>query len=149
MGAKQGWMEWLFGTGKEKGPEIPRPSEMAGGHRGVAMGDRAAPDRSAENVAQWEQLTGNEVEDFVLNGKPFPVHSSNVAGFKYDLKRQVLTVSFLAKRGRPGGVYEYYDVTPQEAIHMAKALSKGSAVWDTLRIRGTRTGHRKKYRRLQ
>ena len=142
---QQGWLDWLFGRGpKPKGPTPPKPSEMAGGHRGIAMGSREDPDRSAENIAQWQQTTGDEVERFVLRGEVFPVHSSNVEWFRYVIKQQVLYVGF-----KGGSEYIYYNVTPQEAIQAAKYQSKGSFVWDYLRKRGSRRYHKKPYRRIR
>lgn len=141
--AERSWWEWLWGRKLPEAPKV-RPEEMAGGHRGVAMGDRASPDLSPENIARWEQLTGNEVEDFVLRGKVFPVNSSNVTYFRYDIKQSVLFVGF-----KGGSEYAYFHVTPQEAVQAAKYQSKGSFVWDVLRKRGSARYHRKPYRRTR
>ena len=46
--------------------------------------------------------------------------SSNIARFKYDDARQVLTVEF-----KLGGVYEYFDVPPGISEQMQAAASKG------------------------
>ncbi len=50
------------------------------------------------------------------------------------------------QRGGPGPVYDYYNVPPQVFEQIASATSKGRAIWDKLRIRGTIYGHRYDYR---
>ncbi len=124
---------------------VRRSKELAaGGHRGIAAGDRDRPDFSAENIAKWQQLTGNEVEDFVYHGQKFPVHSTNVSYAVYYLDKQAMEVEFL-----DGSAYLYEDVTEDEAIGFAKAQSKGGWVWDNLRVRGSRTQHRKKHSKIR
>ncbi len=142
---KQGasWVDWLFGRKPPKVPRIPE-SEMAGGHRGVAMGSRAAPDRSAGNVANWEQLTGHEVENFAYSQVKLRLHSSNAAWAQYNHHDKELDVGF-----NNGGVYRYSNVDVREAIAFIKAASKGSWLWDNIRVRGSRTGHKKPYRKLR
>lgn len=137
---QKGLWEWLFG---EKKPERLKPSEMAGGHRGIAMGSRDNPDRSAENVAKWEQFTGNEVEDFVYGGKLVKVHSSNMAFAKYDHEKEEMIAGF-----KNGGIYSVTPITPKEAVSFMQASSKGSWWWDRIRIRGTKNGHRKTVRQI-
>jgi hypothetical protein len=119
---------------------------MAGGHRGIAARDLrpGKQDFSEENVSKWEQLTGNEVEDFVFGGVAILVHSSNVSQLQYDYKKNVLTVAF-----KNGSVYEYDNVTPPEAVRFIQATSKGGSVWDLLRVRGSRTGHQKPFRKIR
>jgi hypothetical protein len=135
---EKGFWDWLLGRETDKGPKVPDPSEMAGGHRGIAAGDLrpGRQDLSAENVAQWEQLTGDEVERFVVGGERMNVHSTNVQFFQYNLKKQELTVGFKAKGRHPASVYVYSDITPQLAIRAAQAQSKGGYVIDTLVGRG-------------
>jgi hypothetical protein len=141
---EQSLVNWLMGR-KPKPPRLS-PSEMAGGHRGIAARDLrpGKQDFSEENVSKWEQLTGNEVEDFVFGGVAILVHSSNVSQLQYDYKKNVLTVAF-----KNGSVYEYDNVTPPEAVRFIQATSKGGSVWDLLRVRGSRTGHQKPFRKIR
>ena len=141
---EQSLVDWLLGR-KPKPPRLS-PSEMAGGHRGIAARDLrpGKQDFSEENVSKWEQLTGNEVEDFVYGGVAFKVHSSNVSQLQYDHEQNILTVAF-----KNGAVYAYSMVTPAEAARFIQATSKGSTVWDILRVRGTRDGTQKPYVRLR
>ena len=41
-----------------------------------------------------------------------------------------------AKRSRPGPLYRYFDITPEQFISFLDEASKGSWVWDHLRVRG-------------
>lgn len=145
---QKGFWDWLFGEGKPKGSKVPDKSEMAGGHRGIAAGDLrpGKQDLSGPNVSKWEQLTGDEVERFVVGGEKMYVHSTNVRSFRYVLKQQVMYVEF-----KDGSEYVYYTVTPQEAIRAAQYQSKGGWVWDTLIGRGWKKGKgppRKAYRKI-
>ena len=47
-----------------------------------------------------------------------------------------------------GGKYLYSNISREEALSFATAQSKGSWVWDFLRIRRTKHGHRKPYVRI-
>ena len=127
--------------GVERLPTMPglggkRPGKVVG-HRGVATG--LPPD-----VSKHEILTPTESEEFVYKERILYVHSSNVNSAQYFLDRQALQLTF-----HGGGVYEYSNVSEQEAINFAQALSKGKWTWDSLRVRGSRTQHRKPYRRIK
>jgi len=127
-----------------KSPKVRKSREsLGGGHRGVAIGSRAAPNYSAENVAKWVALPGDQVEKFVYEAEPFFVHSTNVQMMQYFIEDQSLLVEF-----RDGTAYKYENVTEDEAIQAAKAPSKGFFVWDNLRIRGTKLGHKKPYKKV-
>lgn len=95
-----------------------------------------------------EQLLKDPVNRFVqqaekiTNGRDFS--SSNVQWCQYEIERNTLTISF-----QDGSVYEYYGVFPQEAKSLFQSRSKGTWVWDNLRIRGTVYGHRKQYTQIQ
>ena len=94
-------------------------------------------------------------KDPLLTGEMIRVQSSNVHSIGYgwngaNPKAGTLKVRYLAKqRGAPasgrGALYFYYDVPPQMFIAFQKAQSKGRWVWDHLRIRGTVSGHQKRY----
>jgi len=127
-----------------KSPKIRKSREsLGGGHRGVAIGSRTAPNYSAENVAKWVALPGDQVEKFVYEAEPFFVHSTNVQMMQYFIEDQSLLVEF-----RDGTAYKYENVTEDEAIQAAKAPSKGIWVWSALRNRGSKTSHKKPYSRV-
>lgn len=81
--------------------------------------------------------------------------SSNVYSYRYDLEAQMLWVRYRApgpadsEGGRafvPGPLYEYRNVNLGEYMALMKAPSKGTWVWDNLRVRGTVAGYRKPYK---
>jgi hypothetical protein len=76
--------------------------------------------------------------------------SSNVWAFGYLFNEGALYVRFANKSSDghptgPGPLYRYQGVTPDQFLSMLNAGSKGSWVWDNLRIRGTISGHQKDY----
>ncbi len=85
--------------------------------------------------------------------------STNVYSFGYDYQSAILYVRFLAghegRRDGPGPMYSYSMVTPEEFLQLYKVKNghsgeggrstPGTWVWDTLRIRGTISGHQKDY----
>lgn len=85
----------------------------------------------------------DDIDEFVHWGKKLFVTSSNVQAAQYDQSELTLLVWFL-----DGSLYQYSGVTPHEAISFATAPSKGLWVWQTLRISGTKDGHRKPYIRI-
>lgn len=134
---------------KPKGPEVtprgeagfPKPAGRVEGHRGLGIGSTTEPDLHPE---KWERLSGDQVENFVYHRAVLPVNSTNVAHVQYDIEKHILIVTFLG-----GGQYSYSNVSEQEAINFAQAGSKGAWVWDRLRIRGSKTGHQKPYRKIR
>lgn len=112
-------------------------------HAGMGIGSRERPDMSAENARNWAFIGERDVVDFIYRGKPLSVHSSNVRVFQYDISKKELFILF-----KNGGKYVYSSIDPREAYQIIKHWSKGVAVWDYLRIRGTRYGHRKPYRKV-
>lgn len=66
--------------------------------------------------------------------------SSNVAHIQYAIKDDLLVIRF-----KDGSTYGYEPIFPQEAASLFKSASKGTWVWDNLRIRGTSLGHKKHY----
>lgn len=98
-----------------------------------------------------------KVSDPLLTGEMIPVTSSNVHSIGFTIDPEVpeigtLKVRFLQehKRGEKtkvgGAQYEYYNVATELFEKFRRASSKGKFVWDTLRIRGTVSGHRYDYR---
>lgn len=138
----------LRGIFRRKKPSAPRLPTMPGlgnkrpgrvvGHRGVATG---IPQDTDED---HEILQPSETEEFVYKERILYVHSSNVNSAQYFIDQQKLILTF-----HNGGIYEYGSVSEQEAINFAQALSKGRWSWDNLRVRGSRTAHKKPYRRVK
>jgi len=146
VGKITGALGGAFGRGRQRpATQLPRRQRVLG-HRGIAARDLrpGKQDLSAENVARWQLLSGDEVERFVYDQAPLVVHSSNVRLVQYFLDAQQLMVEF-----RRGAAYLYSNVTEQEALALAQAPSKGGFVWDYLRVRGSRTAHQKPYVRLR
>lgn len=98
------------------------------------------------------------LDDFtigLLTARFYPVTSSNVhsIGMRIDHpenKFGALFIRFLGgegkKRSGEGPVYEYARVPVDLFREFLAAASKGKFVWDHIRIRGTVTGHRFRYR---
>jgi hypothetical protein len=83
-------------------------------------------------------------------------NSSNVHSFGYDMDTGYLYVRFNAESGGPGSLYRYSGVAPEEFLTLYAVRSGGGGkkshrygpgewVWDHLRIRETKSGHRKDY----
>jgi hypothetical protein len=86
-------------------------------------------------------LTGQHTAD-VLDGIYYPVRSSNVAAIQYYPDISELMVEF-----RSGAAYMYSDISRDEVVAFAAALSKGKFVWSYLR--GRIPGeHIKPYKRI-
>jgi hypothetical protein len=137
-------------------PKLKEPG-WAPGHRGVAAGNwrerEEKRDRGEEMFTQaershWQAMGDDEVTAFLEEGRPIHVHSSNVLWIQFIKDTNKLIIGYKSKGQRAGGVYEYSQVRPDEARFFIQTGSKGSAVWDKLRIRGTLRGHQKPYKRL-
>ncbi len=83
---------------------------------------------------------GDLASNFVYGGQPIYVQSSNVDTVQYNIEDNTLLVGFIGD-----GIYRYSNISEQEAVSLAQARSKGRWCWTNLRIRGTKTGHRKPY----
>lgn len=135
----------IFRRNKPEAPRLPtmpglgdkRPGKVVG-HRGVATGILQETDEA------HEILQPSEVEEFVYKERILYVHSSNVNTAQYFIDTQKLILTYLN-----GGVYEYGNISEQEAINFAQAFSKGKWTWDSLRVRGSRTAHKKPFRRIK
>jgi hypothetical protein len=95
-------------------------------------------------------------DDPAITGQMMRVTSSNVyaIGFEFNFDeplRSKLIVRYQQNNRRGGGgkvggpTYEYFDVHPDWFADLVAAGSKGSWVWDHLRIRGTVAGHQYRY----
>lgn len=82
--------------------------------------------------------------------------SSNVYAFGYDLESRSLYIRFKdrvppgsgggygsggGRPHRPGPIYRYFNVPPAVFLGMLKASSRGTFIWDVIRVRGTVSGH--------
>lgn len=138
----------LFDTlGKIFGRRKPLPPKIGAGHRGAAIGSRKKPQLQSyeERIKKGhEEIPASEVEDFLYNHQPLFVNSSNVAMCQYFPESNQMLVEFLS-----GGTYLYDNTTPQDALRMANAQSKGSEIWSTYRVRGSATAHRKPYKKIK
>ena len=143
---------------RRRKPQPPRIGRIAG-HRGIAAGSlrerREAAEAfyagtsteepyTAEEIEKWEQLSPESVEGFVHDQQPLFVHSSNVSMAQYFPETNQMMVEFLN-----GSSYLYDNVSQQEAVEFAQEQSKGGWVWTRLRIRGTKNGHRKPFRKIK
>lgn len=136
------------------GRKKPVPKiNVTGGHRGIAAGDLAERHRrmeegeepySQEEIDKWQNIPADEAEDFIYGGQILHVNSSNVAAMQYHPEDSKLMVEFLN-----GSAYLYSNITPQEALQFVQAQSKGGAVWDMLRVRGSRTGSKKPFTKIR
>lgn len=111
----------------------PEPTE----YDEIAESERAiAEDRAAKVLDEW-----SEDERRVLSGERFETpQSSNVAWYRYLAANEELHVGY-----KDGSVYAYFQMSVPEMMEFHQAGSKGGAVWDQLRIRGTALGHKKPY----
>lgn len=93
--------------------------------------------------SQWG-LSNDDVEAFLFRRKVLPVSSSNVAATQFIAGQNKMIVQYLDD-GKPGQHYRYDGVTEQEALSFANAGSKGVWTWTVLRVRGSKTAHRKPF----
>lgn len=93
-------------------------------------------------------------DDPIYHGQWIKVTSSNVYAIAYvwneaQPSKGTLKVRYKHKlKGggtQPGPIYDYHDVHPAVFDSFRAAASKGTFVWDRLRIRGTVSGHRYQY----
>lgn len=117
----------------------PKAPTLAPGHRGIALGHGSKPTDLNRRV-----IASGEVAEFVYEGQPLFVNSSNVAMAQYHKDASKMMVEFL-----DGSAYLYSNISEAEAISFAQAQSKGIWVWSTLRVRGSKTAHRKPYQKIR
>ena len=131
----------LSGKPKRSIPKVDVPE----GNRGISMRSRKKPELAGyrQRVQEGkEKISEGEVEDFLYNETPLFVTSSNVNMFQYFPETQQMMVEF------KDGKYMYDNVTMQEAVKAATSQSKGSFIWDYFRVRGSKTAHKKPYRKI-
>jgi hypothetical protein len=87
------------------------------------------------------QGLSDEVGAFILDGAWYSgFRSSNVKAMQWSAATGVLYVEYLN-----GGIYDYQPVDQDEALDFATSPSKGTWVWEHLRVRGTVFGYQKEY----
>ena len=97
--------------------------------------------RSDQNTTPDASPVGPEDSNRFLHfNQVISVNSSNVASAQYDRSRQELTLEY-----ENGSAYVYREVSEAEAQSFLTAPSKGEWVWDNLRVRGSKTAHRKPF----
>lgn len=103
-------------------------------------------DRDAKRIGR-EMRKAAEGRGGGRGGRPVMIaaDSSNVHSYGYDPDSQTLYVRFRNKT-KVGALYAYYHVPPEIYKKLDAAGSKGGAVWDLLRERGTVHGHKFDYR---
>ena len=99
---------------------------------------------SKEEQAKWRELSTDSIEGFLHDEQILFVHSSNVAALQYFKEAGKLMVEYLN-----GSAYLYSGVSLPEASRFVSSASKGGEVWDTLRVRGSKTAHKKRYVRIK
>lgn len=123
----------------------PKPRLNVGQtRRGVAAGDLKKPDLSLENIEKWEDIPPDQGENFIYDQMPLFVHSTNVSMAQYFIDEKKLMLEF-----KNGSAYLYSNISEHEALQFLQAASKGGWSWDTLRIRGTKYGHKKPYVKIR
>ncbi len=96
--------------------------------------------RDEQRAVEEERRQQDPLWRFINMGEVKSFQSSNVHSAFYEQRNQALFVQFLA-----GSLYRYENVNTGEAESMYRSVSAGTWVWDNLRIRGTKLGHRKDY----
>jgi hypothetical protein len=130
-----------------------RAQEM--GFEVVPPGEAPKPKKPTEPVSVSYATGGGAKyppDHPIVTGEMVPTPgSSNVHSFGYDLDSGYLYVRFYQaepegkRRTRPGPLYRYAGVSPEEFLSLLTAGSKGDWVWHHLRIPGTHSGHQKDY----
>src|SRR5678815_1557463 len=127
--------------------ELPsrRPQMASGGiaSRIGAEADefmRSRPERDQRLAKRQEKFNDPEVR-FIVQGEWLETpQSSYMAACFYNLIEQTLHVIH-----HDHSMYGYRSVTPEMARSLYRAGSKGTWMWDNIRIRGTVYGHRVPY----
>lgn len=116
--------------------------------------DELATPTESEVQETLTRTGASEEENAYLSGEVVYVQSSNVSWIQYLWR-------YPGPNGQPlagpeqnemfigyhdGSVYQYEQIDFDLALQMYRAGSKGKAVWDNLRVRGTVFGYQKPYR---
>jgi hypothetical protein len=90
------------------------------------------------------KISGDELQDFLDNEQLLFVTSSNVAAAQYFGETRELMVEYL-----DGAAWIYGDISLAEAEAFARAPSKGTWIWDVVKVRGTVHDHKKPAKQLK
>ncbi len=121
----------LFGLLKKKKEEKQRPKLE--GDYGTPMG----------GGTPGGVMSSDHLEGFVYNGDLIHVSSSNVTAVQYHIAVKMIMIQY-----KDGASWMYGNFSEQEAIAFAQAKSKMSFVWDNIKVRGSKTAHKKPAKRL-
>ena len=94
--------------------------------------------RSYRNHKPMGRGEAPDMQSFLFGETYSRFSSSNVQAIAYDITRNVLHVQY-----QNGRWYAYGNFSKQEAQTAWAAPSKGVYLWDAVRIRGTKHGHKK------
>ena len=96
-----------------------------------------------------ERQRGNPALRFMEGDWVTDFKSSCVKAFRYDVGPGILFIKFKERDGSEShyryGIPGNNNITGEMAMSLFRAASKGTWVWDNLRIRGTKVGHRVPY----
>ncbi len=119
---------------------------------GISRTTKAGKPRKQVSLAHAGGGSGRyPIDHPIVTGEMVRASSGSVHSYGYDIEAAVLYIRFLhtdekgQKTSGPGPLYRYNDVEPELFAALHKDSSKGSWVWDNLRIRGTVSGHKKDY----
>lgn len=84
---------------------------------------------------EYEETKRDPLDLFLHDGKWITVESSHVEAMRYLAEPQALYIEYW-----DGSIYQYSPVSRDLAEKFAYASSKGTVVWDDLRLRGTQFG---------
>jgi hypothetical protein len=135
-----GIFDRLFGAKK---PAARKRYNASGeGHRGIGIGESKHTSPSpvvldSGRILNRQSVGSDEVYEFLMEGAPLFVHSSNVAMAQYYPEDEKLQIEFLN-----GSAYLYSPVSMELAQKFAEAHSKGIWVWSNLRVRGEDGDHK-------
>jgi len=154
-----GLFDRILGRGKKRDDRTAAEARLdllAGRDRAATAGERERlrnrPRSTAEerlnrfaeaDRAERPRLL-SEAEAWALAGGWQPVSSSNVVAILYEADDERLLIEY-GKAGKPSSFYAYQPVPLAMAMSLYDAPSKGTWVWDNLRLRGTVFGYKVPY----
>jgi len=147
-----GLVNWLESQGQRLEPEQePKAKKESKFPFGISETTRKGTPRRYVDLPGPGKSTRLPANHPAVTGDFVKVDSSNVHSWAYDADNAYLYVRFLAAaahgepRTAPGPLYRYRDIGPEMAKALHDAPSKGSWIWDELRVRGTIAGYQKPY----
>lgn len=134
--------------GEEELGSLPRYGRRKG-RRGLALGSVDTPEKvrqayDTRESAPGKRIQTSEIEEFLHHGLLVFVNSSNVAAAQYFPGQQALMIEYL-----DGAAWMYDPIDEPMAEQFMLAPSKGTWVWDHIKVRGTVHQHQCNARRLR